>query len=62
MKEKICLIGLLLGTNHACITTNPNESLLQCNGNIPVHILVQPKKFKVTPSAGRDMLTMFWDS
>jgi hypothetical protein len=36
MKEKICLTGLLLGTNHGCITTNPNQSVLQCNGNIQV--------------------------
>jgi hypothetical protein len=37
MKEMICLTGLLLGTNHGCITSNPNQSVLQCNGNIPIH-------------------------
>jgi hypothetical protein len=31
--EKTCLTGLLLETNHGCITTNPNQSMLQCNGN-----------------------------
>jgi hypothetical protein len=33
MKEKICLTGLLLGTNHGCITTKPNQIVLQCNRN-----------------------------
>jgi hypothetical protein len=55
MKAKIRLTGLLLGTNHGRITTNPNQSVLQCNGNISVH-------FKVTPSAGKVMLTVFRDS
>jgi hypothetical protein len=55
MKEKICLTGLLLGTNHGCITE------LQCNGNIPVHL--HPKSSKsVTPAAGKVMFAMFWDS
>jgi hypothetical protein len=38
MKEKICLTCLLLGTNHGCITTNPNQSVLQCNGNGGVEV------------------------
>jgi hypothetical protein len=38
MKEKIYLTGLLLRINHGCITTNPNQSVLQCNGSIPVHL------------------------
>jgi hypothetical protein len=61
MKEKACLTGLLLGTNHKFITTNLNQSVLQCSGNISVH--VQPKTFKVTstPSAGKVVLTVFWD-
>jgi hypothetical protein len=42
MKENICLTGLLLGTNHGCFTTNPIQSALQCNGNFPLHLLVQP--------------------
>jgi hypothetical protein len=37
---EICLTRLLLGTNHDCIITNPNQSVLQCNGNIPLHLLV----------------------
>jgi hypothetical protein len=63
MKEKtrVCSIGLLLGTNHGCITTNPNQSMLQCNGNIPGHIQSKSLMFKVTPSAGKVMLTVFWD-
>jgi hypothetical protein len=60
MKEKIRLTGLLLGKHHECIITNPNQCVLQCNGNIPVHF--QRKKFKVTPSAWKVMLTIFRDS
>jgi hypothetical protein len=56
MKEKICLTGLLgllliLGMKHGCITTNPNQSMLQSNGNIPVHL--QPKSLKVHHQLGR---------
>jgi hypothetical protein len=32
IKEKICLTIFLLETNHGCITTNPNQSVLQGNG------------------------------
>jgi hypothetical protein len=60
--KKISLTGLLLGTNHKSITTNPNQSVLQCNGNIPVHPQPKSSKFKVLPSAVKVMLTMFWDS
>jgi histone-lysine N-methyltransferase SETMAR len=60
MQIKICLTGLLLETNHGCVTTKLNQSVLQCNGYIPVHF--QPKKFKVTPSAGKVILIVFWDS
>jgi hypothetical protein len=60
MKGKICLGGLLLETKHRCITTKPNQSVIQCTGNIPVHL--QPKKFKAKPAAGKVMLTVFWDS
>jgi hypothetical protein len=28
-EEKICLTGLYLGTNHGCITTNLNQSMIQ---------------------------------
>jgi hypothetical protein len=38
MEETICLTGMLLGMNHGCITTYPNQSMLQCNGNIPLHL------------------------
>jgi hypothetical protein len=38
MKEKVCLTGLLLGTNHGCIITNPTQRMLQCNGNIEVKV------------------------
>jgi hypothetical protein len=48
MKEKISLTEFLLGTNHGCITTNPNQNLLQCTGNIPVHF--QPKSLNYAPS------------
>jgi hypothetical protein len=63
LKEKIRIIGLLLGTNHGYITTNPNQSVLQCNGNIPVHL--QPKSLTLRvcmASAGKVMLTVFQDS
>jgi hypothetical protein len=36
--------------------------MLQCNENIPVHLHPKSFKFKVTPSAGKVMLTMIWDS
>jgi hypothetical protein len=64
MKEKIrvCSIGLLLGTNHGCFTTNPNQSMLQCNRNIPVHLQSKCLKYKVMESARKVMLIMFWDS
>jgi hypothetical protein len=51
-----------MGTNHGCITTNPNQSMLQYNGNIPVHLQPKSSNFKVMPPAGKVMLTMFWDS
>jgi hypothetical protein len=62
MKEKICLTGLLLGMNHGSITTNPNQSVLQFN--VKHTISPSSRKFKVTntPSAGKVMLTVFWDS
>jgi hypothetical protein len=59
MEEKICLTCLLLGTNHG-FTTNPNGSVLQCSGNIPVHL--EPKSLKLLASAGKVILTVFWDS
>jgi hypothetical protein len=51
MKEKICLTGLFLEMNHGCITTNPNQSVLQCNGNFPVHF--QPKRSRSRHQLGR---------
>jgi hypothetical protein len=49
--KKICLTGLLLGTNHGCVSTILNQSVLQCNGNIPVHVQPKSSKLKVTQSA-----------
>jgi hypothetical protein len=43
------------GMNHGCITTNPNQNVLQCNGNIPVHLQPKRSEFKV-------MRTIFWDN
>jgi hypothetical protein len=60
-KEKICGIRLLLRKNQECITTDLNQSLLQCNGNIPLYLQPKSLKSKVTPSAGKVMLTVFWD-
>jgi hypothetical protein len=57
MKEMICLTGLLLGTNHGCITTNLNASMQWKYPSSPSTI-----KFKVMPLAGKVMLTVFWDS
>jgi hypothetical protein len=59
MKGKVCLTGMWLGTNHGCITTNPNQSVVQCNRNIPVHI--QPKSLRLCHQLGR-LFIPFWDS
>jgi hypothetical protein len=48
MKEKICLTGLLLGAS---------LPVLQCNPSSP-----SAKMFKVTPSAEKVGLSVFWDS
>jgi hypothetical protein len=34
MKEKLCLTGLLLGANHGRVTTNPKQTVPQCNGKV----------------------------
>jgi histone-lysine N-methyltransferase SETMAR len=52
---------IVMGMNHGCITTNLNQSALQCNGNIPVHLQPNSSKFKVTQSTAKVMLTVFWD-
>jgi hypothetical protein len=57
MKETICLTGLLLGMTHVCITTNLNQSIFQCNGNIPVH--PQPKSLRLHHRLGRLCLPCF---
>jgi hypothetical protein len=62
MRQKICLTGLLLGTNQGCITTNPIKILLYCNGTIPVHIQPKSWKFKVALSGGKVKLAVFLDS
>jgi hypothetical protein len=61
MRQKICLTGLLLGTNQGCITTNPIQILLYCDGNIPVHLQPKSWKFKVALSGGEVMLAEFLD-
>jgi hypothetical protein len=48
MKEKICLMGLLQGMSRGSVVTNLNQSMLQYNGNIPVHL--QPKGLRYTIS------------
>jgi hypothetical protein len=60
MKEKTCLTGLLLGTNHECITTNIicKSASLQWKHSTSL----STKKFKVTASDGKVMLTVFRDS
>jgi hypothetical protein len=45
------MFNKIVRTSHGCITTNLNQSVLQCNGNIPVHI--QPKSLSCAIS---------WDS
>jgi histone-lysine N-methyltransferase SETMAR len=37
---------------------NPNQSLFECNGKIRVHF----PQIKATPSAGKVMFAVFWDS
>jgi hypothetical protein len=32
---------LLQGTNHGRITTNQSQRVIQCNGDIPVHLVQQ---------------------
>jgi hypothetical protein len=58
--KKICSTGLLLGTIHGCIIPNPNQRVLQCKWKHPSSPAT--RKFKVTPSAGKVLLTVFWDS
>jgi hypothetical protein len=55
--EKISLTGSLLGKNHGSITTNLNQSVLQCNGNNPVH--PQPRSSKLKVQLGRLCLACF---
>jgi hypothetical protein len=62
MKENRCLTGLLLEANGGCFTTSPDQSVLQSNGNIPVHLQPKGSKFKVMPSTGKIILSMFLDS
>jgi hypothetical protein len=56
-KEKICFTELLLGKNHGWITINANQSVLQCNGNITVHL--QPKSLRLCHQLGRLCLLCF---
>jgi hypothetical protein len=59
MKEKTCLTEILLGMYHRCITTNKNHSVLQCDGNSLVHLLVQPKSLRLCHQMGRLYLPCF---
>jgi hypothetical protein len=54
---KICLTGFLLGTNHGCVNTNLNQSMLQCNRSIPVHL--QPKSLRLCHQLGSLCLPCF---
>jgi hypothetical protein len=45
--------------NHECITTNPNQSMLQCNGNIPVHLQPKSLRLQVCCQLGRLCLPGF---
>jgi hypothetical protein len=55
MKEKICLTGLLLGTKHGCITTNPNQSFSSMQWKHPSSPSHSTRKFEgtMTLSAGK---------
>jgi hypothetical protein len=44
---------MLLGTNHGRVTTNPNQTELQCIGNIPVHLQPKSLRFRVYHQLGR---------
>jgi hypothetical protein len=58
MKETICLTGLLLVMNHGCVTTNPNQSMIQQNP-----VLLQPESLRLRHQLGTlAKLTVFWDS
>jgi hypothetical protein len=58
MKEKICLTGLLLGTNY--YHSDSKRALMQWkHSSSPSR---STKKFKFTPCGGTDMRTVFWDS
>jgi hypothetical protein len=52
---------VVTGANHGRITTDPNQSMFQCNGNISIHLQPKSSKFGVTPSAGKVMRTVLWD-
>jgi hypothetical protein len=58
--KKICIRGLLLGTNHGCISANPNQSVLQCNGNIPVHVQRESLRLRIRHQLRRLCLPCFW--
>jgi histone-lysine N-methyltransferase SETMAR len=47
---------------NGCISTNSNQSVLQYNENIRFHLQLKRSKFKVTPSAGKVIFGVFWDS
>jgi hypothetical protein len=57
--RKGMLNRIVTGDESRCITTNPNQSVLQCNGNIPVHLQPKYSKFKVTSLARKVFLAVF---
>jgi hypothetical protein len=70
MKENVLvrLTGLLLGTNHGCITTNPNQSVLQCNAmqcnamQTSQFIFNQKaRSLRLRHQLGSFRLTVFWN-
>jgi hypothetical protein len=48
---------LLLGMNQGCITTELDQSVLQCNGNLPAHL--QPRSLSLCHQLGRLCLPWF---
>jgi histone-lysine N-methyltransferase SETMAR len=59
MKEKICLTGLLLGTNHGC-NYQPHSKRAPMQWKHPSSS--SDKRFMITPSARKVMHTVFRDS
>jgi hypothetical protein len=54
--EENMLNRIVTGKNHGCITTNPNESFQQYNGNIPLYF--QPKNLSLCLHHQLDILCL----